>query len=439
MPLLYEIVIYLVEAVISGVFLINMLEEKYHIVLHIGLWCEIVVIAMLLTPSFSVVRIGVVALLEFLYTCFMFEDKPKRKIGEFFFKEALLLTAAIVSFAVYSLFIDANTSFFSSCGNDNYTYCLIYLLMFSIFASIVFQFTKERKGIEFSWVIGTQLIVGFGETVAVLAVATANDGVIDSKGIFILIAIICMVASNISIGMLAPYLLRQVTMSNNMDYGKELSNMEYKYYEMSVENEKKLQGIRHDIANHIQTIYALFSDGKNQRGLELIDELKSHYALVEQMVYCNNPVVNIILSNKKNEAEKLNIETRIKIKESLDDIPISDFDLSTIICNLLDNAIRGCVCSEQSHPRMIVEILQKNNYLVIRVLNSCKISMNIDNAERIETTKSKSQTHGLGMPIIAQIAKKHSGDFIVSAQNGIFTATVVMSIKATKATKKINE
>ena len=147
------------------------------------------------------------------------------------------------------------------------------------------------------------------------------------------------------------------------------------------------------------------------------------------MVYCNNPVVNIILSNKKNESEEKNIETHIRVKEDLENIPITDFDLSTVICNLLDNAIRGCICSEQSHPRLIVEILQKNQYLVVRVLNSCKIGMNIESTDSIETTKSNSTTHGLGMPIIAGIAKKYKGDFAVSAQNGIFTATVIMSLK----------
>ena len=186
--------------------------------------------------------------------------------------------------------------------------------MFSILISIVFQFTKERKGVEFPWVIGTQIVIGFGEATAVLAVAAASGGVINSKeSWFIIIAMICMVAANVSIGMLAPYLLRQVTMSTNMDYGQELSSMEYKYYEMSVENDKKLHSIRHDISNHIQTIYSLFSNGENQRGLELINELKSRYALVDQMVYCNNPVVNIILSNKKSEAEEKNIETHIKV------------------------------------------------------------------------------------------------------------------------------
>ena len=436
-PLLYEIIVYLVEATISGIFLLNLLDEKYHKVWHISLWCEIVIIAMLCTPSFSLVRIGVVALLELLYTCFMFEDKPKKKISVFIFKETLLAAASLFSYALYALFIEDEAHFLSSCKSDNCTYCLMYLLLFSILISIVFQFTKERKGVEFPWVIGTQVVIGFGEATAVLAVATASGGVINSnESWLIIIATICMVAANISIGMLAPYLLRQVTMAQNMDYGKELSNMEYKYYEMSIENKEKLHAIQHGISNHIQTIYSLISNGENQRGLELIEELKSRYALVEQMVYCKNPVVNIILSNKKSEAEEKNIETHIKVKDDLDAIPVTDFDLSTVICNLLDNAIRGGICSEQSHPRLIVEIFQKNQYLVIRVLNSCKVGMNIESTDRIETTKSNSQTHGLGMPIIAGIAKKYSGDFVVSAQNGIFTATVVMSIKGNKGAKR---
>lgn len=429
-PLLYEIMVYFVEALLSGIFLINMLEEKHHKVLHVALWCVIVIVAMLCTPSFSSFRIGFVALLEFVYTYGMFADKPKRKVGVFLIKELLLGAASVASYAVYSLCIDDHATYWTGCRSDNCTYCLLYLLMFSVLISIVFQFTKERKGVEFPWVVGTQIVIGFGEATAVLAVATASDGVINSKNSwFIIVATICMVAANISIGMLAPYLLRKVTLSTNMDYGKELSDMEYKYYEMSVENNRKLRAIRHDISNHIQTAYSLFSNGETQRGMELINELRARYALVEQMVYCNNPVVNIILSNKKNESEEKNIETHIRVKEDLENIPITDFDLSTVICNLLDNAIRGCTCSEQTHPRLIVEILQKNQYLVVRVLNSCKISMNIDSTDSIATTKSNTTTHGLGMPIISGIAKKYKGDFVVSAHNGIFTATVVMSLK----------
>lgn len=436
-PFLYEVIIYLVEALISVFFMMNMLQPKYHRMLQLAMWCEIVTVAILFTPNFSLIRVGVITLLEFLLTYFLYEDKPQKRFCVFLFKEGVLLASKLISYVIYSLITDTQVSFLSFFKEDNFLNHLLYLLLFSILISSVLQFTKERRGVELPWVIGTQAIIGAGETAVVLVVDKLSSGVLNSgETNLIIIATICLMAANISIGMLAPNLLRQVTMSNNMDYGKELSNMEYKYYEMSVENDKKLLAIRHDISNHIQTVYSLFSNGENQRGLELINELKSRYALVDQIVYCNNPVVNIILSNKKNEAETKNIETHIKVKEDLENMPITDFDLSTVICNLLDNAIRGCLCSEQSQPRLIVEILQKNQYLVVRILNSCKVAMEIESTDRIETTKSNSQTHGLGMPIVAGVAKKYSGDFIVSAQNGIFTATVVMSLKGNKNRKK---
>ncbi len=430
-PLLYEIIVYVVEALISGIFLLNILEARFPKLLQLVLWCQIVVLSLFITPEFSIIRIIFIAILEFIFTIFLYEDKLVRKIKYFALKETILVSSSAISFGLYQMLADGKANFLTSCNVENCTYTLLYLLTFSVIISIVFQFVKKARGVETPWIVGTQVVIGAGEMGSILAVAVADCGVINSaESYLIVLAMVFMVAANISIGMLAPYLLQQISHSTNMDYGQELSSMEYKYYEKSVENDRKLMSIRHDISNHIQTIYSLFRNGENQRGMDLIKELQSRYSLVEQMVYCKNPVVNIILSNKKQDAEEKNIETHIKIKDELDNLPITDFDLSTVICNLLDNAIRGCVCSDQSHPRMIVEILKKNQYLVIRVLNSCKVSMNIESTDRIETTKSNSlTTHGIGMPIISGIAKKYRGDFVVSARNGLFTATVVMSIK----------
>ncbi len=429
-PIVYELIVYMVEALMSGIFMLNLLQAKYYKPLQLALWCEIVFLIILFTPSYSLIRIGFIAVAELIFTLFLYENKIKERISLFVFKEVVVLLSSALSFGIYSGFINDEAKFAASCTSENCTYCLLYLINFSILISILFQFVKRARGVELPWVIGTQVVVGFGESAAILAVAKASSNAIDSQESgLIVVASVCMVAANISIGTLAPYLLRKISMSNNIDYGKELSNMEYKYYEMSVENDKKLLSIKHDISNHIQTVYSLLKNGENQRGMELINELKDRYMHVEPMLYCKNPVLNIILANKKREAEEWNIETHIKVKDELDGLPITDFDLSTVVCNLADNAIRGCINSEQSHPRFIIEILQKNQYLVIRILNSCKVSMNVENTDRIDTTKSNSQTHGFGMPIVAGIAKKYRGDFVVSAQNGIFTATVVMSMK----------
>lgn len=292
------------------------------------------------------------------------------------------------------------------------------------------EILKGFSKVEQLWIVVTQILIIMGEITIVLVIKgelAEKKHLVRSE---ILVAgIVCIILANISTCILIPYLLQQVTKSMNIDYSRELSNMEYKYYEIAVENDKKIRTLRHDISNHIQTVYSLLKNGENQKGLALVDELKERYACIEQIVYCDNPVVNIILSNKRNEAELKGIETNIKVRENLENIPISDFDLSTLICNLLDNAIRGCIDSEQSRPRLIVEMLCKNQYLVIRVLNSCKVSMNIESTDRIKTTKVGSQAHGYGMTIISGIAKKYRGDFVVSAQNGIFTATTVMPMK----------
>ena len=427
---MYELTVYLTEALISAIFLLNMLTAKYNKFIQILLWLAIVLVVMFVTPSFSLVRIGAITVVEFLYTHIVYENKLQRKCAVFLFKELILLISSGVAYTIYAVVVDKHSTFLMGCKSENCTYCLLYLVLFSVFSSIVFQIIKDKKAIELPWVVSTLLISGAGTTTSVLAVASAEGGIINSKeSILIIVGVTCMVIANLSVGILAPYLLLQVSKSNRMDYGEELSNMEYKYYEMSVENDKRIMEIKHDISNHIQTVYSLIDRGDTDNGLALMDELRSRYTHVDQIVYCNNSVINIILANKKSEAEANNIETHIKIKDSLDNIPITDFDISTVICNLLDNAIRGCINSEQSNPRMVIEILQKNQHIVVRVLNSCKINMVVESTDRIETTKSKTQTHGLGMPIVAEIARKYHGDFVASAQNGIFTATVVMSVK----------
>ncbi len=427
---LYQAVVYLAEAVISGMFLLNLLKPKYKKPFQLILWCEIVVCIVLIIPQSSLKTAAVIAA-EFVFTVVMYEDKLKTKLVVFGCELLTMLIALITAFVVYGKLINERISFITLRGNEDLTYTLLYVLLFSVFSSMLYQFLKKVRGAEIFWVLGTLMIIGIGQISAILAVASFSGGKVIADNIYlVLIMTVCMVCANVSIGILAPYLLYKVSFSSNMDYGQKLSNMEFKYYEMSVENDKKLMQIRHDISNHIQTIYSLLENGETEKGFELVNELKARYSGADRMVYCNNPVVNIILSNKKSEAEEYNIETHIKVKDDIGDLPIADFDLSTVICNLIDNAIRGCICSDQSHPRLVVEILLKNQYLVVRVINSCKVNMNIESTERIETTKPNGSTsHGLGMPIIMGIAEKYRGDFIASAQNGIFTATVVMSVK----------
>lgn len=428
--LLYELVVYVCEAVIIESLYINLLHPKIKVICIVLLWPEAVLLGIALTPSFSLFRIALIAVFEFIVIIIAFEDKFTHKLRSFLFIGAVSVVSGLISYLLIGLFTKKWPPFLKMCSGGDCTYILLYLVILSILASMVFQLAKKIRSIELPWVLGTQFVIGAGECITILAFANNNAGAIPiTDAAFIVASIVCLVIANLSVGIFASFLIQQFTQSRGIDFGKELSNMEYKYYEMSVQNEKKIQALRHDISNQIQTVYSLLVNGESQKSLEMVNELRKQYEHVEQLVYCENSVLNIILVNKKAEAEKQGIEVQIRVRDYPKELPISDFDLSTVVCNMIDNAIRGCICSNQSHPRMIVEIIRKNQYLVIRILNSCIVSMNIENTDRIESTKSNSQTHGFGMAIIAGIVKRYKGDFVVSAQNGLFTATAVMSIK----------
>ena len=64
---IYELIIYLTEALISGIFITNILHSKYNKVTMLFLWIEMVLVAMIITPSYSLLRIAVIAFGEFLF------------------------------------------------------------------------------------------------------------------------------------------------------------------------------------------------------------------------------------------------------------------------------------------------------------------------------------------------------------------------------------
>lgn len=428
--LVFEVLVYVCEAAVVGALCINLLHSKIKKRYIIILWTEAVLLGMALTPSFTAFRIISIAVFEFIVILISFEDRIIIKLHRFVLIEVASAVSSVSAYFLTAVFTDRWVPFTEICAGDNCVYDLLYIEILSIAASMLFQYAKKIKSIELPWVLGTQIVIGAGECIATIAYANCNGGTITKGGSGLFIAaIICLVVTNISVGILSSFLIKRLAFNQSMDFGKEISNMEYKYYEMSVENDRKLQALRHDIANQIQTVYSLLINGESRKSIELMDELRERYGCVEQLVYCENPVLNIILANKKAEAEKAGIEVQINVKDFPKELPVSDFDLSTVVCNLLDNAIRGCICSNQSHPRLIVEITKKNKYLVIRILNSCIVSMAIESTDRIESTKSNTQTHGFGMPIVAGIVKRYKGDFVVSAKNGLFTAAAIMSIK----------
>ena len=108
---------------------------------------------------------------------------------------------------------------------------------------------------------------------------------------------------------------------------------------------------------------------------------------------------------------------------SLKEQKIEAADISSLLSNLLDNAVEAAEnCTD---PYVKLDIFVHNVYLVFRVENSVCNAVRSD-TQRIGSTKEDRSLHGCGMDIIREIAEKYGGSFTWKSDNDRFIATVLM-------------
>lgn len=92
------------------------------------------------------------------------------------------------------------------------------------------------------------------------------------------------------------------TMEQNIVIIKQKKDLEY-YMQIS-EIDKKQKELIHNITNQIKMIYVFAKDGNTKAILELTDSIGEEMEKDSRMVYCDNPVLNSLLNEKRREAGK---------------------------------------------------------------------------------------------------------------------------------------
>ena len=186
------------------------------------------------------------------------------------------------------------------------------------------------------------------------------------------------------------------------------------FYELK-EQYVEFRKLRHDFYNHIKIIDSLDDSEKIK---EYTNEIKQKFDKLEQVSFCNNLTLDALLSLKRTEAKQHKINISIAVCE-LSGISISDYDLCTLVSNLMDNAITASAAT--SDKQISIKISRKMERLIISVKNS---SMPVD--RELKTTKPDSRNHGMGLGIIKKLAEKYDGDSVFRYDDGEFLSVVTL-------------
>ena len=196
---------------------------------------------------------------------------------------------------------------------------------------------------------------------------------------------------------------------------------EQKYYEILEKQNQELMIYAHDTKKHLAAIRELSENKQiNDYLSKMNDELKEH----SKACHSGNHTLDVIINRYQTECNINKISFKYDLKTTNLSI-VEDYDLVTIIGNVLDNALEA---ARNSNQRMIsLETNRRNDFDVIIITNSCDNPPDKD----LSTTKKNKKLHGYGMKSVAKTLKKYDGDYEweYDKELHIFTTTIMISAK----------
>lgn len=212
-------------------------------------------------------------------------------------------------------------------------------------------------------------------------------------------------------------------MKNKLMLYDQQAKMQYEYYNSLEEKYKNSRKIIHDIKNHIYTMESLYKIESKGKVKDYNEELNEIFKALEQKIYTNNKVLNIIINDKNQLAEKLNIN----LISSIEDVDLSfikDIDLTTIFANILDNAIDE-VRHFEKNKEIYLKVERFNDFIIINARNKLKTKPIKKNNDFTTTKKNHS---GLGLQNVKITIEKYNGDLRIDFNENEFKVNIVIPI-----------
>lgn len=193
------------------------------------------------------------------------------------------------------------------------------------------------------------------------------------------------------------------------------------YIEQLEAGHEEIRKIHHDLKRHLNALN-YFAKENDIDGIK--DYLKSIGVDLsenfEDAQYTENRLFNAILADKKKKAKKLDI--MIQFEGVLHcESSVSDYDLTIVVSNLLDNAIE--YVSQNDFKEIAFGVFQDQNSTVIRVANPIRSGEEV----RIgKSSKGHPELHGYGLMNVKRVAEKYNGMLELNIEDKTFTAKVLM-------------
>lgn len=205
---------------------------------------------------------------------------------------------------------------------------------------------------------------------------------------------------------------------------EEKNKITYDYYKNMEKNYSNCRKVLHDVKNHVQVMDALYASGQLENATEYAGTLAKEIDNIYPECYSTHKILNIILHDKKKKAEEYQIDMEFEVEDVTLDF-LSDYHLSTILCNLFDNAIIACTKLPEEKRRITFKIRTINSFLVMKMENP------ID-PERVKEMEPKNIIHrmrfGTGLENVNNVVTANKGEISTDISDEMFCISITFAL-----------
>lgn len=198
-----------------------------------------------------------------------------------------------------------------------------------------------------------------------------------------------------------------------------LQEIERIRHEMFIEKEQELLHLKQIFDDQLENIRKRIANGEVEAAKVEMDHFQKSLDETRPEEYCQNRVINAVMSEKAKQCRKKNIELDAELMVPAA-LRMDALQICSLFSNLMDNAIEAVTIENTKECRWIrVNTEIKNAYLCIKISNPAAPS---------HVVRKKRDGHGYGTKIIQDIVKQYDGVYKTEYRQRVYTATLGIKI-----------
>lgn len=371
-------------------------------------------------------------LANFLFIFVMYLTNIQSALFHAAISTALMSASELIVISVISYYTG---NFFAS---KNYLFTLmshavfskfIYFLILYLISHLIYSRKEKINTYNKSTFLLSLLPVATLFILLTLIYVNAETTLSPSLDLALCISSILMLCLNIFIFSFHHYIQKENAKHMELELLLQKEHDSTKYYKMLLQQTENQKILIHDMKKHLQSI-AILNENKDFNKIEsYINHLIHSSSLQNNYNFCENELLNSILSQYKKQCTDKNIAFFTDIRHNTINFMLFK-DLTSLFCNLLDNAVESAEKTSDAFIELNVSQKEKTPYTIITMTNSCRQNPFKNNNFQLVTSKKDKQRHGYGLKSIQKTIESYQGNIKMYYDDDSLTFHTIITLNA---------